>query len=70
MINKAPIMIRIELDKESVYIDLNDLLDVLKTSKKGYYTLIFDSGEVWYNIKLKKEIVNLFNKIKKERGQK
>lgn len=52
------------------YYDLNDVLDILETAKKGYYSIIFPDGEAWINAKIKKSDYNKFLKIKKERGQK
>lgn len=60
----------IKVNNEMVHIDLNDVLDILETDKNGFYNLVFMDGELWRNIKLKKSVVNKFNKIKEKRSQK
>lgn len=60
----------IKVNNEMVHIDLNDVLDILDTDKNGFYNLVFMDGELWRNIKLKKSVINKFNKIKEKRAQK
>mgnify|MGYP007080848397 CR=1 FL=1 len=59
-----------KIKDEIIYYDLNDVLDILDTAKKGYYSIIFPDGEAWFNVKLRKSTCDKFLKIKERRGQK
>lgn len=59
----------IKLNDETIYIDLNDVLDILETQKKGHYTIIFINGEIWANVVMRKTVFNKMVKLKKKRGQ-
>lgn len=57
-------------NKERIYIDLNDILDILSMfTEKNRYIIIFKDGDVLYNVKIRKSILNKFEKIKNRRGQ-
>lgn len=61
----------IKLQNKIVYFDLNDILDILiSEDNKNNYTIVFNDGEIWYNVNLKKTTINKFIKTKKKRGQK
>ena len=59
-----------KIKDEIIYYDLNDVLDILDTAKKGYYSIIFPDGEAWFSVKLRKSTYDKFLKIKERRGQK
>ena len=54
---------------ETIYVDLDDVLDIFETEQKGHYTVVFDAGEVWFNVTMRKTVFNKFEKLKKKRGQ-
>ena len=57
-------------NNEVVYIDLNDVLDILNDDlEEGLYTIIFTDGSVYFKTKIKKTVYNKFLKIKKKRNQ-
>ena len=58
-----------KFNKENVYVDLNDVLDIFEKEKKGHYTVVFDAGEIWFNVTMRKTVFNKFEKLKKKRGQ-
>ena len=58
-----------KFNKENVYVDLNDVLDIFETEQKGRYTVVFDAGEIWFNVTMRKTVFNKFEKLKKKRGQ-
>ena len=58
-----------KFNKENVYVDLNDVLDILETEQKGHYTVVFDAGEIWFNVTMRKTVFNKFEKLKKKRRQ-
>lgn len=58
-----------KFNKENVYVDLNDVLDIFETGQKGHYTVVFDAGEIWFNVTMRKTVFNKFEKLKKKRGQ-
>ena len=58
-----------EFNKEDVYVDLNDVLDIFEAEQKGHYTVVFDAGEIWFNVTMRKTVFNKFEKLKKKRGQ-
>lgn len=58
-----------KFNKENVYVDLNDVLDIFETEQKGHYTVVFDVGEIWFNVTMRKTVFNKFEKLKKKRGQ-
>lgn len=61
----------IKLQNKIVYFDLNDILDILiSEDNKNNYIIVFNDGEIWYNVNLKKTTINKFIKTKKKRGQK
>lgn len=64
--------IKVELietaDGEKVYIDLNDVLDIV-VKEKGKYIIVFKDGVIYYNVKMRKIIYDKFIKLKKKRGQ-
>lgn len=52
-----------------VYFDLNDVLDILiSENNKNNYIIVFNDGEIWYDVNLKKTTINKFIKTKKKRG--
>lgn len=55
------------MDNENMYFDVDDVLDIICSSNK-LYIVIFNDGEYWSNVKIKKSVYNKFEKIKKERG--
>lgn len=57
------------VNNEVVYFDLEDVDSILPTSNDKFYDILFLDGDVWYNAKLKKTVVNRFNSIKKKRGK-
>lgn len=61
----------IKLQNKIVYFDLNDILDILiSEDNKNNYIIVFNDGEIWYDVNLKKTTINKFIKTKKKRGQK
>lgn len=54
---------------EAIYVDLDDVLDIFEGSKKKTYTVVFETGEIWYYVLMKKSVYNKFIKLKKKRGQ-
>ena len=58
-----------KFNKENVYVDLNDVLDIFETEQKGHYTVVFDAGEIWFNVTMRKTVFNKFEKLKKKSGQ-
>ena len=58
-----------KFNKENVYVDLNDVLDIFETEQIGHYTVVFDAGEIWFNVTMRKTVFNKFEKLKKKRGQ-
>ena len=58
-----------KFNKENVYVDLNDVLDIFETEQKGHYTVVFDAGEIWFNVAMRKTVFNKFEKLKKKRRQ-
>lgn len=61
----------IKLQNKIVYFDLNDVLDILiSENNKNNYIIVFNDGEIWYDVNLKKTTINKFIKTKKKRGQK
>lgn len=54
---------------ETIYVDLDDVLDIFEGSKKKTYTVVFETGEIWYYVLMKKSVYNKFIKLKKKRGQ-
>ena len=58
-----------KFNKENVYVDLNDVLDIFETEQKGHYTVVFDAGEIWFNVTMRKTVFNKFEKLKKKRRQ-
>ena len=54
---------------ETIYVDLDDVLDIFETEQKGHYTVVFDTGEIWFNVTMRKTVFNKFEKLKKKRGQ-
>lgn len=58
-----------KFNKENVYVDLSDVLDIFETEQKGHYTVVFDAGEIWFNVTMRKTVFNKFEKLKKKRGQ-
>lgn len=58
-----------KFNKENVYVDLNDVLDIFETEQKGHYTVVFGTGEIWFNVTMRKTVFNKFEKLKKKRGQ-
>ena len=54
---------------ETIYVDLDDVLDIFEGSKKKTYTVVFETGELWYYVLMKKSVYNKFIKLKKKRGQ-
>ena len=54
---------------EIIYVDLDDVLDIFEGSKKKTYTVVFETGEIWYYVLMKKSVYNKFIKLKKKRGQ-
>ena len=54
---------------ETIYVDLDDVLDIFEGSKKKTYTVVFETGEIWYYVSMKKSVYNKFIKLKKKRGQ-
>lgn len=54
---------------EMIYVDLDDVLDIFEGSKKKTYTVVFETGEIWYYVSMKKSVYNKFEKLKKKRGQ-
>ena len=54
---------------ETIYVDLDDVLDIFETEQKGHYTVVFDAGEIWLNVTMRKTVFNKFEKLKKKRGQ-
>lgn len=54
---------------ETIYVDLDDVLDIFETEQKGHYTVVFDAGEIWFNVTMRKTVFNKFEKLKKKRGQ-
>lgn len=61
----------ITAQNEIVYIDLNDVLDILE-DKSGdkLYIIVFNDGSIYYKVKMNKSVYNKFVKLKKKRGQK
>lgn len=61
----------VKLQNKIVYFDLNDVLDILiSENNKNNYIIVFNDGEIWYDVNLKKTTINKFIKTKKKRGQK
>lgn len=58
-----------KFNKENVYVDLNDVLDIFEIEQKGHYTVVFNTGEIWFNATMRKTVFNKFEKLKKKRGQ-
>ena len=56
------------INREKVYIDLNDVLDMF-VKEKGKYIIVFKDGGIYYNVKMRKIIYDKFIKLKKKRGQ-
>lgn len=56
------------MDNENMYFDVDDVLDMFVVENK-LYTIVFEDGEIWYNVKMRKAIYDKFEKIKKKRGQ-
>ena len=56
-------------NKGNIYVDLTDVLDILETKQKGHYTVVFDAGEIWFNVTMRKTVFNKFEKLKKKKGQ-
>ena len=52
-----------KFNKENVYVDLNDVLDIFETEQKGHYTVVFDAGEIWFNVTMRKTVFNKFEKL-------
>lgn len=59
------------LSGEGIYIDLNDVLDILKNSqKKSKYTIIFNDGDILRDVKMRKSVYDKFIKLKQKKGTK
>ena len=41
---------------ETIYVDLDDVLDIFEGSKKKTYTVVFETGEIWYYVSMKKSV--------------
>lgn len=52
---------------EEIYFDIEDVLDILQDGK--LYTIIFQDGEHWHHVKIRKNIYDKFEKHKKKKGQ-
>jgi len=62
------VMFPAKIDNEVAYFDLNDVLDILETDTKGCYIIVFKDGEQWRNAKLKKTVLNKFNRKEANNG--
>lgn len=61
----------VKLQNKIVYFDLNDVLDILiSENNKNNYIIVFNDGEIWYDVNLKKTTINKFIKTREKRGQK
>lgn len=58
----------IKYNGEWLAFDLDDVLDIIPVG--NLYNLIFNDGAILINVKLKKSLINKFEKIKKGRNQK
>ena len=59
----------IKLQNKIVYFDLNDVLDILiSENNKNNYIIVFNDGEIWYDVNLKKTTINKFIKTREKRG--
>lgn len=66
----------VKFNNEDVYVDLDDILDIvpydgkiIDTNNKPSYIMIFQTGEIWYGVIMRKTIFNKFERLKKKRGQ-
>lgn len=67
---KSMVMDIAKLQDETVYFDINDVLDILPTNKPNIYDIVFFDGELWKNAKIYKRTFNKFVRLKEKRGQK
>lgn len=59
----------VKLQNKIVYFDLNDVLDILiSENNKNNYIIVFNDGEIWYDVNLKKTTINKFIKTREKRG--
>lgn len=58
------------IDGERQYFTLDDVLDIVDNKQNKSYTIIFNDGEAWVAVPLRKAIYNKFIKIKERRNQK
>lgn len=58
-----------KLQDEVMYFDLENVLDILiSENNKNNYIIVFNDGEIWYNVNLKKTTINKFIKTREKRG--
>lgn len=52
-----------------MYFDLDSVLDILiSENNENNYIIVFNDGEIWYDVNLKKTTINKFIKTREKRG--